>query len=136
MGRMVKRELDVVIVGAVEGHSLKGIIECKDFNPGRPIGIAYVDALESKRRDMGADISLICSNAGFTADAIRKAKRVNIGLISVMRMGDSRIRFAVSEEIYTRKITLISATITLKGSQLIDLNGVPFDAFPSHQTEN
>lgn len=82
-----RRELDVLIEGTADGRQTKGLIECKDFNPGTtgPVGIAYVDALESKRRDIGADVSLICSNAGFTVDALRKAKRVGIGLISLMK---------------------------------------------------
>jgi len=50
------------------------VIECKDWN--RPIGIAFIDALDSKRRDLGASIAMICSNSGFTSDALRKAARV------------------------------------------------------------
>lgn len=120
--------MDVVIEGAAEGHPTKGVIECKDFNPKTtgPVGINYVDALESKRHDVGAQFSMICSNAGFTADAIRKAKRVNIGLVSVMRKGDHRVRFAVVEEIYSRKLGLLSVDLALSGSTPISLNGVPF----------
>jgi hypothetical protein len=106
-----RRELDVLIEGTAEGRPTKGIIECKDFNPKTtgPVGINYVDALDSKRHDIGAHFSILCSNAGFTSDAIRKAKRVGIGLISLMRKGDSRVRFAVVEEIYTRKVKFVHA---------------------------
>jgi hypothetical protein len=123
-----RRELDVLIEGTAGGCPTKGIIECKDFNPQTtgPVGIKYVDALDSKRHDVGAQFSLICSNAGFTSDAIRKAKRVRIGLISVMRKGDRRLRFAVVEEIYTRKVRFVSASLTLTGNTTINLNGVPF----------
>ena len=124
-----RRELDVLIEGTGDGGQSKGIIECKDFNPGTtgPVGIAYVDALESKRRDLGAGFSFICSNAGFTSDAIRKAKRVRIGLISVMKQGDNRLRFAVIEEVYTRKIRIVSASFTLTGKEPITLSSVPFN---------
>lgn len=121
-----RRELDVFIEGTTDGRPTKGIIECKDFDPKKtgPVGIAFVDALDSKRRDLGADFSLICSNAGFTADAMRKAKRVGIGLISVMKKGDNRVRFSVKEEIYTRKIKLGTARIVLTGVERIVLDNV------------
>src|SRR5580765_3835188 len=80
-----RRELDVFIT--VEGQKRHVVVECKDFNPNTtgPVGIGYVDALESKRWDLGVDASFLCSNAGFTTDAVSKAKRVGIGLIAVMR---------------------------------------------------
>jgi hypothetical protein len=90
---------------------VRGVVECKDFNPATtgPVGIGYIDALDSKRRDLGLEFAFICSNAGFTADAIRKARRVNIGLLSATRKNDQRIRFGVVDEIYTRHIRLIEA---------------------------
>jgi hypothetical protein len=93
-----RRELDVFISGMTDGRHRRVLVECKDFDPktSGPIGIAYVDALESKRRDLDVDVSLICSNAGFTADAASKARRVGIGLMAVMKKGDRRIRIAVT----------------------------------------
>jgi hypothetical protein len=110
-----RRELDVQIEVQTDGRTVRGTVECKDFNPQTtgPVGIGYVDALESKRRDIGSDFSMICSNAGFTADAIRKARRVGIGLIGAMRAGDNRIRFDVIEEMYSRRIKINTAQIRL-----------------------
>ena len=124
-----RRELDVMIEGTADDRPTKGIIECKDFDPKTtgPVGIVFIDALDSKRRDLGADFSLMCSNAGFTTDAMRKAKRVGIGLISVMKKGDRRIRFSVKEEIYTRKIKLGTARIVLTGVKQIVLDNVKPD---------
>jgi len=76
------------------------VIECKDWN--RPIGIALIDALDSKRRDIGASIAMICSNSGFTVDALRKAARVGITALAALIEGDNRIRVVVREQIYTR----------------------------------
>lgn len=106
-----RRELDVDITENFGNRAVHGIIECKDFNPATtgPVGIAYIDALDSKRRDLQLDFAFLCSNAGFTADAVRKAKRVNIGLLSAVRKLDKRIRFAVYEEIYIRHINLTEA---------------------------
>ncbi len=120
------RELDVHIIGTYQGQQRRVLIECKDFSPTStgPVGIGHVDALESKTRDLGFHFAAVCSNAGFTEGAVRKASRVGIGLISVMKKGDERIRFAVSEEIYTRKIRVTDLKVTLEGPAAISLEGV------------
>jgi len=123
--------MDVLITGTADGQERTVVIECKDFDPKRtgPVGIGYVDALESKRRDVNVHVALICSNAGFTADATRKARRVGIGLIGVMRKGDKRIRILVPEELYTRRIKVESLTIALRqAGSPVNMDGVPFDA--------
>ena len=124
-----RRDLDVLVEGIADGKSRKMLVECKDFNPKStgPVGIPIIDALESKARDLKVDFSVVCSNAGFTSDALRKAKRVGIGLISLFRKGDARIRFSVTEEIYTRKIKVEKLSISLRGGSQINLEGVPFE---------
>jgi hypothetical protein len=103
-----RRELDIYVVDTLGEGTVRGVVECKDFNPATtgPVGIGYVDALESKRRDLQVDWALMCSNAGFTADAASKAKRVGIGLIGAARMGDDRIRFRIVDDIYIRHIRI------------------------------
>ena len=102
-----RRDLDVVVEGTVAGVVRRVQIECKDYsNEGRPIGIALIDALDSKHRDLKMDVSMMCSNGGFTDDAIRKAKRLGIGLVGVLRTKDPRIRYRVLDEIYIRRIEL------------------------------
>jgi hypothetical protein len=124
-----RREADVRIVGASGGDPRSVLIECKDFDPkttGR-VGIGYVDGLDSKRRDLGVDVALICSNAGFTRDAKRKAKRVGIGLIGVMRKGDDRIRVFVEEPMYIRQMEVTRLDVTLRHQgATIQLPTVPF----------
>jgi hypothetical protein len=122
-----RRELDVLIVGTVDGKFVKGLVECKDFNPRTtgPVGIGFIDALDSKRRDLQADLVLLCSNAGFTADAVRKAKRVGIGVAGVLKKGDPRIRFAVIDDVYARKVQLQRMSFTLGGSENIPIRGIP-----------
>ena len=123
-----RRELDVLIQGTIEGKPTKGLVECKDFNPKTtgPVGIGFVDALDSKRRDLHADFAMLCSNAGFTADAVRKAKRVGIAVAGVLKKGDPRLRFSVIDEIYTRKVRLGTLSLTLTGPEPIQLSHVPF----------
>ena len=128
-----RRELDVLIEGTADGVPRRVLVECKDFNPKTtgPVGIGLIDAFESKRRDLDADVSLICSNAGFTSDAVRKAKRVGIGLIGVMREKDRRIRYQVHEEIYIRRVQVEALTIALRGNSPIALDGVASRQSPS-----
>lgn len=123
-----RRELDVLIEGTAGGIPVKGLVECKDFNPRTtgPVGIAYLDALDSKRHDLNATFALLCSNAGFTADAIRKARRVGICLLGVMRKGDPRLRFSVIDEVYTRKVRVETMSMTLTGHTPIQLSNIPF----------
>ena len=124
-----RRELDVLVEGNADGQGRRVLIECKDYSPKKtgPVGIQHVDALESKRRDMQADVAIICSNAGFTTQAVHKASRVGIDLISVMRRGDKRIRFAVTQEMYVRKVKVEELNISLQGPEPICLSGVRFD---------
>lgn len=95
-----RRDLDVVVRPNGAGVAPSVVIECKDWN--RPIGIAFIDALDSKRRDIGAASAMICSNSGFTADALRKAARVQMPALAAPIEGDDRIRVVVREQIYTR----------------------------------
>lgn len=124
-----RRDLDVYVEGVVDGATRRAVIECKDFDPAKTgvVGIGIVDALDSKRSDLGIDVAFICSNAGFTADAARKAKRVSIGLLAVMRSNDKRVKFAVMDYVYTRRVTVEHLAISLRGSAPIPLDGLPFD---------
>lgn len=114
MGPDGHRELDVLIDTIVDGHPRRIQIECKDYNPRkRPIGLATIDALESKHRDLGINHSFICSNAGFTAEAKRKAKRVGIGLIGITKSSDNRIKYTVTDDIYIRRIDVIENSVSV-----------------------
>ncbi|WFP61370.1 hypothetical protein [Mesorhizobium sp. WSM4904] len=111
-----RREVDVLITGTVDDVPRRVLIECKDYDSRkRRIGIGIIDAADSKRRDLGIDLTLICSNAGFSTDAMRKARRVGIGLIGILKEADPRIRYKVFDEIYARRINLsMKADIDIK----------------------
>lgn len=125
-----RRDMDVLLEGTVNGKNRRVMVECKDFNPDPkstgPVGIQYVDALDSKRRDLAVDFAVICSNGGFTADAIHKAKRVGIGIISVLKKNDERVRFRVVEEIYLRHLKLENSAVQLKyGEFRVNVRNTP-----------
>lgn len=115
-----RRDMDVLIEGSNAGTAHRILIECKDYDPRTtgPVGIPIIDALDSKRRDLEVTATVLCSNAGFTADAIRKARRVEIGLVSVLRKDDARVRYAISEEIYIRRISVEAMRITVHGPEV------------------
>jgi Restriction endonuclease len=113
-----RRDLDVVIRPKQASSFPKVVIECKDWN--RPIGIALIDALESKRRDINALVAMICSNSGFTADALRKAARVGIPALAALIEGDNRIRVVVREQIYVPIVQFLHHRPTFHHQPLSD----------------
>lgn len=101
-------DMDVAIRGRIDGRDVLAVIECKDFNvraTGK-VGREYVDALDSKRHDLSAQFAIICSNSGFTKDALQKARRKGIGMISVLRAGDKRAKVVIEEDVFLRRICL------------------------------
>lgn len=94
----------------------KTAIDIVDLPGGRKAGVEFVDAAESKKADIKADIMLLCSNTGFDADAIRKAKRVKVGLITVLRQGDQRVKAVIEEVMYLRQVDLNPITFTYNGA--------------------
>jgi len=61
------------------------ILDVIDQPDGIPVGIDAVDHIESKRRDLPVRAALVSSNTGFAREAISKAKRVGVGLITVFK---------------------------------------------------
>lgn len=99
--------------GAVRGPTIIDVIDHPD---GQPVGVEVIDSADSKRRDVRANAMLLCSNTGFDALAVRKAKRANIGLISALKHGDQRVRGRIEEEVYLRKVKVSPFTIEYEGS--------------------
>lgn len=95
-----RRDMDVSVRGVRDDHPYFALIECKDWT--RKVGVHVVDALHSKRSDLGANMSVIYSNSGFTRTAERKAQRVGITLCAALSAGDRRIRVAVERTFYAR----------------------------------
>jgi Restriction endonuclease len=99
-----RRDLDVEVRGTLNGIPYSTQVECKDWSD--PVGIAVIDALDSKRRDIGADSAVVYSNSGFTEPAIRKASRVGIGLASALRAIDQRIRVGIHKELFAKLLSV------------------------------
>ena len=106
------RTVDIELRSIHDGKPTLTAIDIINLPLSRKADIATVDAADSKRSDIRADAMLLCSNTGFEVDAISKAKRKKIGLISVLRQGDKRINAVIEEEIYLREVRLHPITFT------------------------
>jgi hypothetical protein len=142
-------DMDVAIRGSMDGKPTLVVIECKDFDLTKSgkVGRPFIDALDSKRYDLQADAAFICSNSGFTKDALNKARRKGIGAISVLSATDSRVKVVIETEIYFRRVRLGERTITFHGPDVRGLdiglheltyNGTAVDSwmewFPCYQS--
>jgi hypothetical protein len=100
------RMIDIEVRSNKNGTPFLVAIDVIDLPLGQKADISFVDAADSKRPDTKADAIFLCSNTGFEQDAITKARRKKIGLISILHQGDKRIKAVIEEEIYLRKIDL------------------------------
>jgi hypothetical protein len=147
MGPDGQRDIDVEVRGTVDGMERFVLVECKDHK--RPIGIGYIDALDSKRHDLGADETVIYGNAGFTKEALAKASRVGIGAASALKEGNGHIRFVLYRQVAARRKSLKAWRIHLHLSEEnkesmprqwvpddMSFAGLPFTNWLSEQTRS
>lgn len=106
-----ERDMDVEVRGTLSGATHFILIECKDH--ARPIGIGFVDAFESKIRDLTPDRAIMFSNSGFTRDALKKANRVGIEMASAMKARDDTVKIQIHREVVARRLTLTFGTASL-----------------------
>jgi Restriction endonuclease len=119
-----ERDMDVEVRGTFNGIPHFILIECKDH--ARPIGIGYIDAFESKIRDLNPDRAMMFSNSGFTQDALKKAKRVGIELASAMKARDNTVKIGIHCELIARQLIMAFESIVL----------FPFDGCPDEIEPN
>lgn len=98
------REIDVSVRGQIDDEQTFILIECKDWKTD--VGIAAIDALDSKRHDVGADKTMIVSNSGFMEPALRKAQRKEIMCVSALAEGNDIIRFVRNREFLAKKLSV------------------------------
>jgi Restriction endonuclease len=106
-----RRELDVA-VRSPSGEPVRLVlIECKDWKD--PVGIEEIDKLESKRRDLHAEKAVICSNSGFTRNALRKADRVGIFPVSALIAGNTGIRYQAYRRVFAKRLSVDQWKLTI-----------------------
>jgi hypothetical protein len=104
-----RRECDVSVRGTRQGQPYFAFIECKDWR-GRTVCVPVIDALDSKRRDIGADLTAVYSNSGFSLQARQKARRVGINTFIAVATGDLRSRARGGKLIYGRVLNIVGLT--------------------------
>lgn len=103
------REVDVEVRGTQDGRPYFILIECKDKTYGRSrrrVSIEDVDALDSKRKDLKADLAVLCSNTGFAVRALQKSSRVGIVAISALARNDGRAKFIVERDLLAKGLSV------------------------------
>jgi hypothetical protein len=121
------REVDVEVRGNQDGRLYFILIECKDKTYGRSrcrVSIEDIDALDSKRKDLNADLAVLCSNTGFASRALQKAGRVGIVAISVLARNDGRAKFVVERDLLARGLTVDTWTVSFEMVEA-GLSGLP-----------
>lgn len=106
-----ERDMDVEVRGTLNGIPHFILAECKDH--ARPIGIGFIDAFESKIRDLKPDRAIVFSNSGFTRDALKKANRLGIEMASAMKAKDDTVKIKIHREVVARRLTLTFGTAVL-----------------------
>src|SRR5688572_6542190 len=76
-----KRQIDISIRIKDGPTDVLGIVEARDRS--RPVGVEYIEQVNSKKVSVAADFCVIVSNKGFHKTAISKAQQLNIRLISI-----------------------------------------------------
>jgi len=74
------RQIDISIRTSDGPTNFLGIIEARCRN--RPVNTEYVEQISEKARSVRANAAYIVSTAGFSKTAIKKAKQLNIGVLS------------------------------------------------------
>lgn len=103
-----ERDMDVEVRGTLNGVPHFVLVECKDH--ARRVGIGFVDAFESKIRDLKPDRAIMFSNSGFTRDALKKANRVGIEMASAIKAKSETIKIVVYREVIARRLALTFLT--------------------------
>jgi len=75
------REVDVFVIHEVAGEIQKVGIECRHHK--RKVGVAYLEQMVTKKKDLGLDRLHVVSASGFTRGAVLKARNHRIVLSRV-----------------------------------------------------
>jgi len=122
------REIDVAVRGQIDDKQTFILIECKDWKKS-DVGIAEIDALDSKRQDLNADKTMIVSNSGFTEPALMKARRKGIMCVSALAAGDDTVRFLRNRELLAKKLSVerYSYKVYCVGPQELNLQELEYE---------
>lgn len=113
-----ERRLDISIRAVIKGSQALTIFDVLYLPSGEPAGVEAVDIIDSKRDDLGAQFAYIFSNTGFDETAKKKASRIKVGLLSVLRQGD--VRAVIEEEVHLRRVTVTELQYSFDPADEVD----------------
>lgn len=96
-----KREIDVLIDGAVAGYPIRIPIECK--NERGLVNPEQIDAFEGKLRDIGLSGSqgIYVAARGFTRGALGRAKQAGIRTLLLSGLSPDRLKSTLFDVVYS-----------------------------------
>jgi len=98
------RQIDISIRLTDGPTEFLGIIEVR--NRSRPVGVDYIEQMQTKKQAVGADAAFIVSNKGFYKSAIKKADALGIRLFSFNEaLRENWSLFFKKIQFITRRIT-------------------------------
>ena len=106
-----KREIDVVAVGAVAGHRTVVAIEARDTK--RRQDVLWVEQAKTKFERLGANVKILVSSSGFTAEALESATKFGIKTITPGEVTEEFVGQVVNsatEAEYQHWVTLVKKT--------------------------
>lgn len=106
-----KRETDVVAVGAVAGHRTVVAIEARDTK--RKQDVLWVEQAKTKFERLGANVKILVSSSGFTAEALESATKFGIKTITpgdVTEEFVGRVVNSATQAEYHHWVTLVKKT--------------------------
>lgn len=89
------RQFDVVVRGQFGGRHVLGVLECKDHS--RRKGPDAIEAFAKKTENLGANLRVVVSRRGFTAQALRLAAHEHIGCVSLLPDTQQQLGFSIGE---------------------------------------
>ncbi len=113
LGRDGRRRIDIAARAVVDGQMVLTLIDVYDDPAGDPVGPDAVDNIVGRKTDLEASAAVVFSNTGFNAAALRRGRRLGIGLLSVLRRDNSEVIAVIDHEAILRRVATSSPTITL-----------------------
>lgn len=123
------REVDVSLRAKVGSFEVLAIIECRDRDDTEDV--RWIEEIATKCKSVGADKVMAVSSEGFTAPAIKKAEKLNIGVRILNDFNPAEIGewFKCNEGIYFDPNAIIFDLVIETGNgDKIDAKGIDLDS--------
>jgi restriction endonuclease len=122
------REHDVVITFSQGHHKVLIALECRDRS--RKVGVGEIEAFRTKCEATSVPMGMIVSSKGFAATAVTKAKRYNIGCLSLDKVEQFNWCLTPGVALHHPEPVAIKLNVDLEGTPLTDYVCYQLDGSP------